>query len=309
LARGFLTLFLDAPMHAVFTRRQLWLLVALTLTWGNNWPMLKLGVTHYEPLTFRLLSMMIGLPLLGVVLYVRGIPFRVPRHEWRELLVLAFFNMLVWHALIIFAVKDLSSGRAGIIGYTMPVFSAVFGYLWFGTRLHRWGWIGLLCAAAGVTLLLWHELESISGKPMGVALGLLSACAWGIGTQLTRHTRMSVHTMTLSFWSTVVCVIWMFILALCLEPFPWREPPAITWVAILYNALGIFVFAQTVWLLLARSLPPLASTLSVMFIPVLGVFSGAYWLGEVLHWQDLAAIVLIVLAIAAVLWPVKRQTA
>ena len=294
-------------MRSVFTRQQLWLLVILTLTWGNNWPMLKLGVTNYEALTFRLISMLIGVPLLGLVLYVRGISFRVPRSEWRELAVLAFFNMLLWHALIIFAVKDLSSGRAGIIGYTMPVFSAVFGYVWYGSRLHRLGWIGLLCAGIGVTLLLWHEFESISGKPLGVALGLLAACSWGIGTQLTRHTRMSVSMLTLGFWSTVLCCIWMFGFALWLEPFPWREPNALAWAAILYNAIGVFVFAQTVWLLLARNLPPLASTLSVMFIPVLGVFSGAYWLDEVLHWQDIAAIVLIVMAIAAVLWPSKRS--
>ena len=30
------------------------------------------------------------------------------------------------------------------------------------------------------------------------------------------------------------------------------------------------------------------------------------WLDEVLHWQDLAAVALIVLAIAAVLWPGRR---
>ena len=77
---------------------------------------------------------------------------------------------------------------------------------------------------------------------------------------------------------------------------------------LLYTAVGVFVFAQTAWLLLARSLPPLASTLSVMFIPVLGVFSGAFWLDEVLHWQDLAAVALIVLAIAAVLWPGRRAS-
>jgi drug/metabolite transporter (DMT)-like permease len=294
-------------MTSVFTRQQLGLLIALTLIWGNNWPMLKLGVTYYPPLTFRLISMLIGLPVLGLVLAVRRVSFHVPRDQWRELFVLTFFNLLMWHALIIFAVKDLSSGRAGIIGYTMPIFSALFGYVWFGTRLHRWGWMGLLCAGAGVMLLLWHEFERISGHPMGVMLGLLAACAWGIGTQLTNHARLRVSTLTLSFWSTTLCVIWMLALVLWLEPFPWHEPPAITWVAIFYNALGVFVFSQTVWLLLARSLPPLASTLSVMFIPVLGVFSGAYWLNEVLHWQDLAAVVLIVMAIAAVLWPVKQK--
>jgi drug/metabolite transporter (DMT)-like permease len=50
-----------------------------------------------------------------------------------------------------------------------------------------------------------------------------------------------------------------------------------------------------------------ASTLSVMFIPVLGVFIGAAWLGEVLHWQDWAAVVLMVVAIASVLWPDRPQ--
>ena len=289
-----------------FTREHLLLLVVLTLVWGVNWPVLKTGVEHYPPLTFRLLSMMLGLPLLGLVLKLRKVSFHVPRHEWPELFRLTFYNVLVWHALIIFTVRDLSSGRAGIIGYTMPVFSAVVGYVLYGTRLHRMGWLGLACAGVGVTLLMWHEFESISGKPLAVLMGLIAACSWGIGTQLTRHTRMSVSTLTLGFWSTTLCTLWMAMLALWLEPFPWTNPPPMSWFGIVYNAVGIFAFAQTAWLLLARTLPPLASSLSVMFIPVLGVFSGAYWRDEVLHWQDLAAVALIVLAIAAVLWPGKR---
>jgi drug/metabolite transporter (DMT)-like permease len=65
----------------------------------------------------------------------------------------------------------------------------------------------------------------------------------------------------------------------------------------------IFGFAHAMWFSLARTLPPVASSLSVMLIPVIGVFSGAYWLGEVLHWQDWAAVALMVLAIASVLMP------
>jgi drug/metabolite transporter (DMT)-like permease len=75
-----------------------------------------------------------------------------------------------------------------------------------------------------------------------------------------------------------------------------------------YNAVLIFGFAHATWFYLARGLPPVASTLSVMFIPVLGVFSGALWLGEVLHWQDWAAVVLMVVAIASVLWPARPAT-
>jgi drug/metabolite transporter (DMT)-like permease len=51
--------------------------------------------------------------------------------------------------------------------------------------------------------------------------------------------------------------------------------------AIAFNGVLVLGFAQAVWFYLARSLPPVASTLSVMMIPVLGVFVGAWWLGEV----------------------------
>jgi drug/metabolite transporter (DMT)-like permease len=70
---------------------------------------------------------------------------------------------------------------------------------------------------------------------------------------------------------------------------------------VLYNAVGVFGFAHAAWFFLARTLPPVASGISVMLIPVLGTFSGAWILGEALHWQDWAAMVAMVVAIAAVL--------
>ena len=73
--------------------------------------------------------------------------------------------------------------------------------------------------------------------------------------------------------------------------------------AIVYNAVAIFGFAHAAWFYLARTLPPTASTLSVMMIPVIGTLSGAWWLDETLHWQDGAAVVLMMAAIASVLWP------
>ena len=35
------------------TSRQFTLLALLTITWGLNWPVMKVGVTGYPPLTFR----------------------------------------------------------------------------------------------------------------------------------------------------------------------------------------------------------------------------------------------------------------
>ena len=287
------------------TRQQLWALVCITVIWGLNWPIMKIGVTDYPPLTFRVISMWLGLPVLALGLLLMKAPLRIARAHWPELLRLTLFNMLIWHALIIVAVKSLSSGRAAILGYRMPVFSAVLGAWLFGQHLSRRGWGGVLAACTGVVLLLWNEFSSLAGQPLGVLLALVSAASWAMGVQLMRRTAIPVPTVTLAFWMSVITTLFISVLALLLERAQWTLPSATTWGAIAYNAVLIFGLVQALYLSLTRHLTPVASTLSVMMIPVIGVFSGALWLGEVLRWQDYAAVGLMVLAIASVLWPAR----
>jgi len=291
------------------TRKQWALLIPLTLAWGLNWPVMKLGIVDFPPITFRTLSLWLGLPVLGLALVAMKVPFRVPRRHWPELLWLGATNMFVWHACMIVALKQLSSGRAAILGYTMPIFSALIGAWLFRTRLAGRAWLGVAAAALGVALLLWHEVTGMAGKPGYMALALVSAATWALGTQLLRRTAMPVSTLTLAFWMTALTAVVMSLLAVLVERPQWKAPGAATWGAVLFNAVLIFGFAQAAWFALARGLPPIASTLSVMMIPVLGVFSGALWLGEVLHWQDWAAVALMMVAIAAVLAPARGSPA
>lgn len=293
-------------MHSL-SRQQLVALVCITGVWGLNWPVMKIGVTDYPPLTFRVISMWLGLPVLALGLLVLRAPFRIARTHWRELAWLTLFNMVIWHALMIIAVKSLTSGRAAILGYSMPIFSALLGAWLFGNRLTLRGWSGVAAAALGVLLLLWHEVSNFAGKPVGVLLALVSALAWAMGIQLMRRTTMTVPTLTISFWMTTLTTLVMTVLAVGFEGPQWKAPSAATWGAIVYNAVLIFGLVQTLWLSLARHLTPVASTLSVMLIPVIGVFSGALWLGEVLHWQDHAAVGLMLLAIASVLLPARTR--
>lgn len=288
------------------TRQQLVGLILITLIWGFNWPVLKVGVSDYPPLTFRMISMWLGLPVLALGLLVMKVPFAIPRAHWRELFWLAVTNMCIWHAFIIVAVKDLSSGRAAILGYSMPIFSAVLGALFFDTRLRPRAWAGVAAAASGVLLLLWHEFTQFAGRPWGVAYALIAAAIWALGTQMLRRTRIPVPTLTISFWMTALTCLAITLLSVLLERPDWSAPPGATWGSIAYNAVLIFGIVHALWFMLARDLPPVASTLSVMMIPVLGVFSGAWFLNEALHWQDGAAVGLMVLAIASVLWPVRE---
>jgi drug/metabolite transporter (DMT)-like permease len=264
---------------------------------------MKLAIAGFPPLSFRALSMLLGLPLLFAVTRAMKVDLRIERRHWREVFSLTVTNMLVWHVLAIVSLQALSSGRAAILGYTMPIFSAVIGTAVFGQRINLRQWAGVGAAAIGVGLLLWHELGTMAGRPWGAVGMLIAAAVWAFGTQQLRRTRIAVATMAIVFWMTVATTSVMAALALAFEHDRWSAPGPATWFGIAFNAVLIFGFAQPAWLVLARSLPPIASTLSVMLIPVLGTVSGAWWLSEQLHWQDGAAMLLMLVAIASVLWP------
>ena len=290
---------------SALSRQQLALLLFVTLIWGINWPVLKVGVQGFPPLSFRAISLLLALPVLWITLRAKRLPLTIGRTHWRQVLALGVFNLVLWNAPMILAMPLLSSGRAAILGYTMPIFSALLGAALYRDRLSARGWLGVVAAALGVLLLLWNELGSMSGRPLGVALMLLAAVCWAYGTQRLRRTRLPIATLTLAFWMVLEASVVLGVLGVLLEHAQWRTPSTGALWATAFNAVLVLSLGQAAWFSLARSLPPVASTLSVMMIPVVGVFTGVLWLGETVRWQDWSAMLLMSLAIASVLWPAR----
>ena len=287
-------------MHSL-SRRNWILLILITLFWGINWPIMKIGVTEFPPITFRTLSMIGGLPAIWLVARLRGISLRIPPGQLSTIAKLAVPNMMIWHLCIILGVRMLSSGRTAILGYTMPVWAVLSGLLFFRERVTPLAWLGVACALAGALLLLSSEFATLSGNPLGSVLVLVAAAGWGYGTVALKKSKIDMPTIALTFWMLAITTLALGAMAVLFERSAWRWPNAIEWGAIVFNAVIVFGFAHVVWFQLARTLPPIASSLSVMMIPVVGVFSGAWMLGETPHWQDYAAMMLILAAMSTVL--------
>lgn len=291
------------------TARQAVALILVTLIWGLNWAVMKAGVGEMPPLTFRAACLWSAVPVLALFMRWRGIPFAVPRAERAKILQLGFINLVLWNILIILSLPLLSSGRAAILGYTMPVFAAIAGALFYKSRMEGRHFIGIAAALIGSILLLWHEMATLAGQPAGVLLALSAALFWGTGTQMLRHARISVHIVSFTFWTVLLGAAVLLAAALLFEASVFRWPGPIGMFAVAYNGLLVLSVAQVAWFSLARGLPPQASTLGVMLIPVIGVFAGVVLLGEPMHWQDLVAVGLMLLAMFSVLWPSRGAKA
>jgi drug/metabolite transporter (DMT)-like permease len=186
--------------RGLISRRQLWALLALTLMWGVNWPMMKLSLQQLSPLYFRGITMLLGAAWLFLFVAARGERMRPVGREWLAIALLGLPNVLGWHTLSILGVQELASGRAAILGFTMPIFTVLIGAAFFGERITPRVRLAVVCVSIAIGLLLWHELQRLTGRPSGVAWMLGAAISWAVGTLMFRRAHLTLSPLVVTVW-------------------------------------------------------------------------------------------------------------
>lgn len=291
----------------MLTRRQLGLLVLLTLMWGINWPMMKFSLRELSPLYFRAITMSGGALCLLAWFSWRGVKMRPTAREFAQLLWLALPNIVGWHLFSILGLRELASGRAAILGFTMPIWTVLVGALIAHHRLGPRVWLSMVCAAAAVALLSVQEMSALAGRPQGVVWMQLAALSWALGTVLMRRSTLTLPVEALTTWMMLIGAVLFWAAALGSEPMPALRFSAPMWASLAYGVLINYGYAQVIWFGMARQLPPSASAFSIMAVPLVGTLSATVIVGEVPRATDWVAAACIVVAIAAALLPSRSS--
>jgi drug/metabolite transporter (DMT)-like permease len=202
----------------------------------------------------------------------------------------------------------MDSGRASILGYTMPMWSVLLAVWFLGERFTARRAAGVALGMAGMALLLSGEIRALQRAPLGALLMIGAAISWAIGLILIRKWAANRPATSYSAWQMLVGVVPILALALFVEDGsfnPLTLPPA-PMIGVFYNLFVAFIFCHWAWFKIAQSAPAGVSSLASLMVPVVGVFSGALVLGETPRWTDYAALALVVGSLATVLIPSRR---
>jgi len=294
---------LNPPERQGFPASILWVLVALTLGWGFNWPMIKLALTELPVFSFRSVCLAGGAAGLFAIARYARLPLRVPRGQWGRLLMIALFNVTIWNVCIAYGIGYMSSGRAAILAYTMPLWSVPLSAWLLKERITARRMAGVALGMGAMLLLLSVELRAVQAAPKGTLLMLSGAVSWAAGTVLMKRYPVDLPVTSLTAWQLLIGGIPIYAGALA---FDLHHLHALTlWpaVALAYNVVVAFVFCHWAWYKIVTTVPVGVSSLSSLMTPVVGVFSGMLVLSELPHWQDFAALGLVLMALATVMLP------
>jgi len=287
--------------------RSVWaLVITLTLGWGFNWPMMKLALAEIPVWTFRGSCTASGALGLFLIAYLGRQRIRVPQGQWGILAAASLCNVTLWNVFIGYGLTMLPSGRTAIIAYTMPLWTVLLSRWVLHERLTARRIFGVALGMAGMILLIGSELAVVKAAPLGAVLVLGGAFAWALGTVLMRRHPIQLPTTSLTAWQLLVGGLPIMIGALFIDWGMWQPIGIKATIGLVYNMIFVFIFCYWAWFRIATSAPPTVAALSTLMIPVVGVFSGIWLLGESPHWQEYAAMALVIASLATVLWPQRK---
>ena len=277
-------------------------LFLLAIIWGLHWPVSKVGLQYLPPLTYSALRVLGGLATLVALLAWRG-GLRLP--DRRDLPVVASMGlgmMAAGFVLMNLALEVVQAGRSSILYYTMPLWVALMQFPRLLARGVARQLAGLAIGLAGMALLLnpWAIDWGASGELLGSGALILSAMIAAAVTIHIRHHQWHGTPLSLEPWELLLALVPVSASALIFEggrPIDW-QPAAVG--AVLYS--GVLATALAYWMSqsIARELTPLATTMGLLAVPVVGLTSSALLLGEPLTLVDLAGAAITFVGIAIV---------
>jgi len=290
--------------QAIQRRQAIALMACMVLIWGCNWPVNKVILTHISPLWFACVRMGLGAASLFLVQAFRSGTIRLPvRADLPIVFSVGLIQMAAMLALINLGLTSVPAGRSAILSYTTPLWVVPGAVLILGERLRLAKALALLLGLAGVAFMFnplgfdWSDRKAIIGNGYLLAAAVL----WAVTTVHVRAHRWRGTPLALAPWQMLAGLIPMLALARWLE----GPAPAVGFsrdvvLLALYSGPVITAFPFWAFVTIARTLPALTTSLSLLLVPVVGLLSSAAFLAEPLNATTVVGLLLIIGAVAAV---------
>jgi drug/metabolite transporter (DMT)-like permease len=266
---------------------------AVYLIWGSTYLFIAITVETINPLPAASTRFIAAGLIMAAIVLRRGGTMRV---SWRELGSCALIGCLLpgANAVLFFAEQDITTGLASLIIASVPLW-VVLLRVWGRERLRPRSLVGVGVGFVGVAVLLRPSGDATAA---GIALCLLSAVMWSVGSVASARLRIPRDTFAATAWEMLIGGLVML---------PWAlgsaggaSPSAGSALAWLYLVtIGSVVGYTAYTWLLANA--PLATVSTYAYVnPVVAILLGVLFRNEQVTIQILVGAVIIVAAVAVV---------
>ncbi|SFK84536.1 Permease of the drug/metabolite transporter (DMT) superfamily [Pseudovibrio ascidiaceicola] len=287
------------PQTSTKLMSEICLLIILSFLWGASFTLIEVAITTIPPATTVLFRLLIGATILIALVLICGIRFPNSAKRWGELLVQGILQNALPFTLISWGQLHTSSGLAGLLNTTPPLFVFLISYFIFQDKaadIRKF--LGILIGFAGVGVIIGPaafagEQNSVLGQ---VAITGASLC-YALAALNAKRFSYQPPLLTAACSMTLAACL-MAPIAFMLDQQVKLSPSTESLLSIF--ALGAFstAFAMVIYFRLVRTLGPLGVTTGSYLRAGFSVLLGTLFLNEALTTSLLTGLLLIFAGVA-----------
>lgn len=260
--------------------RALTALVLALFLWALSFPLTRVALAGYPPqhLAFARYC------LATAVLLAYCALVRAPLPRCADLPALVLTGLLCGTAYQLgfnYGMRSVESGPAAVLVDTVPIFAALFGFLFLREQLSLWGASGIVLGFVGAALI---ALGEAGGARFAFAPGawylLLAALAFSLGTVVQKPLLRRLPAIPATAYYFVAATLGLAGFAPGLPASVAAAPASANW-ALLILALFPGALSFALWSYALARLPVAQVSSSLDLVPLLTFPIAWVWLGEI----------------------------
>ena len=279
-------------------KKHLSLAVLVTLVWGVNFPITKLGLRAIDP--FVLTGIRFALAALPLVFFIK-------RPAVKFSYVVAYgiiFGLGMWGVINYGIQVGVSPGIASLIIQLSVFFTMGWGFLLFKEKIRGAQMIGAVLALIGLAGII--STQEGNHAVLGVMLIVLSAVAWSIGNVIIKKSGVK-EIFSFMVWASLIPPIPLFLTAWLMHGSAAFEglQASLDLTAVLSILFQVYLathFAYWGWNSLLKLYPMSTVAPLSLLIPVFGIASSMLILDERISTPNLISIGIIIAGLAVGLY-------
>ncbi|MEM7174419.1 MAG: DMT family transporter [Chlamydiota bacterium] len=268
--------------------KKLYLIILLGFCWGPSFLFIKIAVREVTPCTLAAARITIAALLLYVVLRLRSIKLKPWSHLWPHFLILGALSSALPFSLISYGEQHISSGLAGLINGSTPVFTVLIAH--FSTKddkMTKKSVLGTVCGFLGLMLIFFPSLgKGQWGSELGILAVIVASLFYAIGMVYAKKYLHHLPKLVAPTWQLIMASALSLMIAFTFErplehtSLSWETLGSILALSLIGTVLAFILYFQVLRIAGASYL-----SFSNLLFPLIAVISGAIFLKEKLAWN------------------------
>jgi len=277
---------------------------AVYLFWGSTFLAIRFAIDSIPPFLMAGSRFLIAGAILYIWARLRGAP-RPKRIHWRTAFITGGLMLLCGNGIIGWAEEYVPSGTASLLVATVPMWAVVIGAVWSRERPSMRVMAGLGLGLLGVGLLIGPSHITGGNTQTLIRMGvILAACfSWAFGTHYSRRAAQptsqnmatAINLMAGGILLTIFSSIRGEFASFHIMDITLKSMLAVSYLVVFGSLIG---FSAYMWLVKVTT--PARASSNFYVNPVVGVFLGWMFAGEIITNVTLLSAAVIVSAVVLI---------